>query len=149
MRRIPWVATILIGLSLVATGLLALRPLAHARSTAQPQEPAAVAGSCSNATLSGSYGGYAWGSSGGVLNNNVELFTFDGTGNLTFIYWSMVGGKYQNGSGSGTYSIASNCTGYFTISGGTWYAIVNSGGTEVDLVEGVSTSNISQVIKKQ
>ncbi|MGH9445736.1 MAG: hypothetical protein ACRD3O_08420 [Terriglobia bacterium] len=42
--------------------------------------PKVAAASCTNASLSGTFGGYGWGSQNGTLDNSVVVYDFSGTG---------------------------------------------------------------------
>ncbi len=81
----------------------------------------ASAASCSNANLSGTYGyliaGQALYDNWVVPGDAIGQLTFDGNGNLTAAtetesFDGTIQGPF---AGSGTYSVASNCTGTFTI----------------------------------
>jgi hypothetical protein len=114
--------------------------------------PKVAAASCSNASLSGSYGGYGWGSQSGTLDNSVVVYNFSGTGTYTGSYWEMYGGSASSGSLSGNYSIGSNCEGtlYNPTTGATYdHVVVVSSGAEADLVNNASGAQISTVLKKQ
>lgn len=114
--------------------------------------PKAAAASCSNSTLSATYGGYFWGSQNGTLSNSVTVITFNGSSGFSLSYWGMIGGSSTSGSVSGSYTVNSNCEGtmYNPSTGATYntFSIVSSG-SEVDFVNNASGANISGVARKQ
>lgn len=122
-------------------GFLLLTPVSKVAAT-----------SCSNSTISGTYGGYFWGSQNGTLSNSVTVVSFNGSGSFSLSYWGMIGGSSTSGSQSGSYSVNSNCEGtMYNPSNGSIYntfSIVSSG-SEVDFVNNASGANISGVAKKQ
>lgn len=85
-------------LSLVATALLCIP--AHA--------------ACNNATLKGPYGMENTGRSNGVLKSGVDRIVFDGAGNLKGTAVKSVGGVLKKYTFTGTYSVASDCSGSAT-----------------------------------
>ena len=101
---------------------------------------------CSLATLSGRYafsasGFTPKGSMGNLLPAAaVGVFTFDGAGNLSTTYTDVSPGKPTyiplEGTGSGTYTVNSDCTGSASCTTGdcagiTWNTVIISGGAEV------------------
>lgn len=114
-----------------------------------PQKVAAT--SCTNSTISGTYGGYFWGSQNGTLSNSVTVITFSGS-SFSLSYWGMIGGSSTSGSVSGNYTVNSNCEGtmYNPSNGSTYntFSVVSSG-SEVDFVNNASGANISGVARKQ
>ena len=67
---------------------------------------------CSNASLSGTYGFVSTGLNGSLLPaSSLNQVTADGKGNLTAIVTKSDDGTILNYTTSGTYTVASNCTG--------------------------------------
>lgn len=75
--------------------------------------PAAEA-ACSNGTLKGAYGLLNTGLSNGVLKSSIDRIVFDGAGNLKGTAVKSVGGKLKKYTITGTYSVASDCSGSAT-----------------------------------
>ncbi|MGH9451005.1 MAG: hypothetical protein ACRD11_10750 [Terriglobia bacterium] len=115
--------------------------------------PKVAATSCSNSTLSATYGGYFWGSQNGTLDNSVPVISFNGTGGFSLSYWGMNGGSADSGTQTGDYTVNSNCEGtlYDSTSPYTTYDtfVVVSSASEVDFLNNASGANLSGVAKKQ
>jgi len=77
----------------------------------------AASATCSNATLNGVYG-YYHGRPDGIGGQRalVGQMIADGHGNLTGSWTASLNGTISAGTFTGTYSIAKNCTGSFTLS---------------------------------
>ena len=80
---------------------------------------------CSVATLSGSYAVSQSGFTPKKLNGNqlpvadVGVFTFDGAGNTSLTYTDVFNGVISTGlTGTGTYTVSSDCTGSITLTTG-------------------------------
>jgi uncharacterized protein (TIGR03437 family) len=69
----------------------------------------ADSGSCSNASLSGSYGYLLVGSSGNSLFSDDGFVSADGNGNLTARSTVNLGGAISSAIGTGTYSVSASC----------------------------------------
>jgi hypothetical protein len=100
--------------------LLALGASAVAQST----KPESRAGHCSNRSLSGTYGYSAQGQvlpAPGLafLFGSTGMATFDGTGNVSWLEHTVIGGAQQGAdwtpSTSGTYTVNSDCTGTMVV----------------------------------
>lgn len=111
----------ILGASLLATfGALASLVLHHGASPAMHAQTAQAAGSCSNATLNGSYGqlaqGYVLSAPDGtplaapVPDAIVNLVTADGAGNMSRTGTANLGGTVSPNPATGTYSVSSDCT---------------------------------------
>ena len=69
---------------------------------------------CNNATLRGAYGMENTGRSNGVLKSSIDRVVFDGNGNLKGTAVKSVGGVLKKYTITGTYSVASDCSGSAT-----------------------------------
>ena len=143
MKRVIVGVAVVVAFTLVVLGF-ALRPVRKVHAQAN----------CTNATLTGAYGAYAFGSTTGHLNNSVAIYVFSGNGTYTSTYWDMVSGSYGGGTQSGTYALGTlsggGCWGTLTPSGGTGGNIVTaSGGNVVYRLDATSGSNYANVLTKQ
>jgi hypothetical protein len=149
-RRIPMKRILSVLLTLAAAA--ALVPAVHAQ--------------CTNATLTGNY---AFSQTGFISNAqkgnplpaaNVGVSTFDGAGNVSATYTDMSPGKPGGygtpiqGTGSGTYTVNSDCTGSASFTSGdaagiTLNMVIISGGTEVFSINTTPLVILTADFKKQ
>ena len=107
-----------------------------------PAVTAAHASGCTNTTLTGNYGiiSSGFGTKKGTMGNEfpaaiVGVATFDGAGNFSSTWTSAFNGGIARGlSGSGTYTVNSDCIGSSAFTSGdaagfTFDVVVVSGGT--------------------
>jgi hypothetical protein len=109
---------------------------------------------CSNATLKGTYGDQDTGWIGGIgAFAGVNLDTFDGNGNMTSTGIASLNGTIVPGTGSGTYTVNSDCTGTYVVqSGGQTihaYFVINDNGNELQIVITDPGTAITCIAKKQ
>ena len=141
MKRIMIALVVVLAVALCIYTFLVIRPV-----------PKASAASCSTATLSGTYGGFAWGYNygTGAYQNTVSNYTFNGAGSVSGLYYTMLKGALSAGTTSGTYSVSSNCIGGMSLTGGATNTFtVVSGGAEVLVLNTSSGLNIILDLKKQ
>jgi hypothetical protein len=109
---------------------------------------------CTLATLAGSYGGLATGTVSGIGPiTSVGIFTWNGAGKFVTTFTQNFDGKIIPYSGSGTYRLASNCTGTMTLTvngqKSTDAIVVVTNGNEIDIMQTSSTSVfLTEVLKK-
>jgi hypothetical protein len=126
----------------------------------------AVHAQCTNATLTGKY---AFSQTGFISNSQkgsplpaavVGVSTFDGAGNVSATYTDMSPGKPGGygtpiqGTGSGTYTVNSDCTGSVSFTSGdaagiTLNMVIISGGTEVFSINTTPLVILTADFKKQ
>jgi hypothetical protein len=75
----------------------------------------ASAATCSKATLNGVYGSLDAGVNAGQPEATLTQFTADGNGNLTGTLTNSTNGVITSGTLSGTYTVATNCIGNYTV----------------------------------
>ncbi len=91
--------------------LLALILLASLPSFAKSAQ-----GTCSLATLKGTYGGYQQGTVVSQLpgapfpSAKIQTVTYDGAGHFTFTFTANLNGIVSSGTGTGTYAVKSDCS---------------------------------------
>lgn len=137
----------------IVSGLLALAALAAlvivATTSKRIVRPAYAQSGCSLATLSGNYAFSQPGFISSSMKGSplpiavVGVSTFDGAGNVSVTYTDMSPGKpggysnpIQGATGSGTYTVNSDCTGSASFTSGdaagiTLNLVIIGGGTEV------------------
>lgn len=71
---------------------------------------------CSNASLSGAYGYTLYGNVPGHFYSDAGQFVVDGNGNGTVASVANLGGTVSQSTGSGSYSVSSDCSGTATVS---------------------------------
>jgi hypothetical protein len=129
--------------TIVAVFLLAL--------TTAPAAKAAN-GVCSNSTLKGTYSDQDTGTIVGVGPfAGVNVDSFDGNGNLTISGWSSLNGNVSQGTLTGTYQVNPDCTGSYTVAGGTITAffVIGQDGNELQIVITSPGTVINCVARKQ
>lgn len=104
---------------------------------------------------SGTYAGYAFGTTtGSYLSNSVSALYLDGNGNFNSSRWMMQSGVYQSGTSNGIYSVNTysdgQCYGTLSPTGGTanTFFIADGGATLYELNQ-TSGTNITMVWTKQ
>jgi hypothetical protein len=114
------------GLTLGLTMVLA--PIGLYAQSACPQE---------SRTLNGAYVTHATGSVGGAPIAVVGVTTYDGQGNFTFSATVSFNGNVSKGSGSGTYTVNSDCTGSQNFGPGIAHYdfVVYGGGREITYIQ--------------
>jgi hypothetical protein len=113
-------------------------------------QPAGAASACTKATLKGSYGALLTGSIPGVGPFvTVAVANFDGVGGWSYTETGNVNGKVFSGQHFvGAYTVASDCSGSTTDSGGNATAlVVVNGGREIMAI-GTGGAVFSIVLKK-
>lgn len=99
-------------------------------------------GNCTNATLSGYFGGY----SQNDTSEDIDEYDFNGAGSLTGSWY----GPGGNGSGTGTYNPGACVAGTMSLStGGTFYMMVVQNGAlpEVDMIATNKGSSFWEILK--
>ncbi len=116
---------------------------------------------CTNATLTGNYGLNFSGFTSKNLRGNevpwvvIGVVTFDGAGNVSMTYSGAINGSvFTNQTGSGTYTVNSDCTGSLSLTAGDAAGtdadlVIISGGTEVFGVITDTGSSATFDLKKQ
>jgi len=96
------------------------------------------------------FAGYSWGSSSGVQNYGVSIYTFASSGVVTGSYWSSYGGSPRQGTFNYTYTLNSNCQGTINL-GSTLIAVftmVPGTPAELFVLDAVPSSNIVNDLKQ-
>lgn len=128
-----------------------------------PAVTAVHASACTDATLTGNYGmtfsGFT--TPGKSQKGNevpwvvIGVVTFDGAGNVSMSYSGAINGSvFTNQTGSGTYTVNSDCTGSVSLTGGDAAGtnanlVIVSGGTEVFCLITDPGSSVTFDLKKQ
>jgi hypothetical protein len=130
----------------VVVALLAVFALAAASS---PQVLASGAWyhTCSNATLSGSYGASLSGTVNGLPFDALDLVVADGQGNMTGTGTIVYNGAVMPTSFTATYSVNADCTGSFASSTGTNEDfIISQDGSQVQIIVTANPAGPSNVV---
>jgi hypothetical protein len=149
-KRIVGFSTVFAFLTaIVLFGLSTTHPLIHA----QAQDERAATRGCRLDTIRGHYGTLGSGTLLGVgPYTGVGTFTPDGAGNFVTEFTRNLNGSVAPYSGSGTYTLESNCTGTFTlvVDGvtSTDAFVVVSKGDEMDVMSTYGPSVATDVYKK-
>jgi hypothetical protein len=127
-----------------------------------PTVKAAHASGCTNLTLTGSYGFMSSGFGAKNAGKGKQypsalagVVTFDGAGNFSSAWTSAFDGEIARGlTGSGTYTVNSDCTGTATFTSGdaagfTFDSVIVSAGAEVFFIETLPGTTATIDLKKQ
>lgn len=100
---------------------------------------------CATSAISGTYGGYTFGTNpGNHLDNGVSAWFFDGNGNYEQSWWSMQSGSYQSGTAHGTYVLSTDsttgvCYGAIIPTGSTTSMLTAIGGTAIYFIRSTNS----------